>query len=137
MQQGIWCGAIAVAATGTGHRSISHRGSPKESRHFDRTLVKIGAETLKAQPTYDKPTTKNVALDSPDPLTLVANCASKLKAVLWKAEARLNRLRSLRNKILKHVFVVNEEAIAVRKRLDFKFLFALEPVYKFMAKPLR
>lgn len=41
-------------------KSINHRGSPKEARHFDRTLVKIGAETLKAQQIRDKPSTKHV-----------------------------------------------------------------------------
>jgi hypothetical protein len=41
-------------------KSINHRGSPQEARHFDRTLVKIGAETLKAQQIRDKPSTKHV-----------------------------------------------------------------------------
>jgi len=52
-------------------RSISHRGSPKEARHFDRTLAKIGAETLKAQQIGDKPATKNVrVVDGPGELLL-------------------------------------------------------------------
>lgn len=41
-------------------KSINHRGSTKEARHFDRTRMKIGAETLKAQQIRDKPTTKHV-----------------------------------------------------------------------------
>ena len=41
-------------------KSINHRGSPKEARHFERKLAKMGAETLQAKEIRDKPATKHV-----------------------------------------------------------------------------
>ena len=111
-------------------KSINHRGSPKEARHFDRTLEKIGAETLKAQQIRDKPTTKHVrVVDGTGEMLvkwmmlLLTNALaitlgrSRIPAVRTMTPARLNELLLGRSTIAS----ISDEAVTLY----------LEPIHEY------